>query len=124
MAETKEQAGKAFDLFIDKYKTKYPKAANCLAKDRDVLLTFYDFPAEHWGHLRTTNPIESTFATIRLRHKRTKGSGSRKACLAMVFKLALCAEKKWRKLNGAAQLLKLVAGHRFIDGIIEERSAA
>ena len=124
MAETKKQAEKAFDLFIDKYQAKYPKAATCLAKDRDVLLTFYDFPAEHWGHLRTTNPIESTFATIRLRHKRTKGSGSRKACLAMVFKLALCAEKKWRKLNGAGQLLKLVAGHRFIDGIIEERSAA
>jgi len=124
MAATKKEAEEAFDLFIEKYKAKYPKASKCLEKDRDVLLTFYDFPAEHWGHLRTTNPIESTFATIRLRHKRTKGSGSRKACLAMVFKLALCAERKWRKLNSAGLLLKLLAGNRFVDGIMEEKSAA
>ena len=124
MAETKELAEKAFDLFIKTYEAKYPKVAHCLAKDRDVLLTFYDFPAEHWRHLRTTNPIESTFATIRLRHKRTKGSGSRKACLAMVFKLALCAQKRWKKLNGAGQLLKLIDGYRFVDGMIDEKSAA
>jgi len=124
MAETRAGAEKAFDLFIEKYKAKYPKAVECLAKDREVLLTFYDFPAEHWMHLRTTNPIESTFATVRLRHRRTKGSGSRRACLAMVFKLALCAEKKWRRLNSSGQLLKLVAGYRFVDGILDERSAA
>lgn len=81
-------------------------------------------PYEHWTHLRTTNPIESTFATVRLRHRRTKGSGTRRACLAMVFKLALCAEKKWRRLNSSRQLLKLLAGYRFVDGILDERSAA
>ena len=84
-ADTKENANKAFDLFLDTYQAKYPKATECLAKDREVLLTFYDFPAEHWIHVRTTNPIESTFATVRLRHRRTKGNGSRKACLTMVF---------------------------------------
>ena len=81
-------ATKAFDAFLETYQAKYPKATECLAKDRDELLAFYDFPAEHWKHLRTTNPIESTFATIRLRHRRTKGNGSRRACLAMMFKLA------------------------------------
>lgn len=81
MAATKADADQAFDLFLATYQAKYPKATNCLAKDRDVLLTYYDFPAEHWIHLRTTNPIESKFATVRLRHRRTKGSGSRKACL-------------------------------------------
>jgi transposase-like protein len=100
MAATRDEAHRAFDLFIQTYEAKYPKAAACLAKDRDELLAFYDFPAEHWKHLRTTNPIESTFATVRLRTKRTKGSGSRIACLTMVFKLAQAAERKWRKLNG------------------------
>ncbi len=80
-ADTKAMPKQAFDLFVATYQAKYPKATECLAKDRDVLLTFYDFPAEHWIHLRTTNPIESTFATVRLRHRRTKGSGSRVACL-------------------------------------------
>ena len=89
-----------------------------------MLLSFYDFPAEHWRHLRTTNPIKSTFATVRLRHRRTKGSGSRRACLAMVFKLALCAEKAWRRLNGRGQLLKQIEGCRFVDGILEESRAA
>lgn len=124
MAETRAEAEKAFDTFIEKYEAKFPKAVACLVKDRDVLLTFYDFPAEHWLHLRTTNPIESTFATVRLRHRRTKGSGSRRACLAMVFKLARCAEKKWRRLNGSGQLLKLLAGYRFVDGVLDERNAA
>ena len=87
MAATRADAERAFDLFLSTYETKYPKATECLEKDRDVLLTFYDFPAEHWIHLRTTNPIESTFATVRLRHRRTKGNGSRKACLTMVYKL-------------------------------------
>lgn len=117
MAEGKQAAEQAFDLFSQKYEAKYPNAAACLAKDKDSLLTFYDFPAEHWRHLRTTNPIESTFATVRLRTKRTKGSGSRKACLAMVFKLAQAAERKWRKLNGHERLLDVIRGVNFKDGI-------
>jgi len=118
-AETKADAEKAFDLFVVTFKAKYPKAVECLSKDRDVLLTFYDFPAEHWIHLRTTNPIESTFATVRLRHRRTKGSGSRTACLTMVFKLARAAEKRWRRLNGSALLPDVIRGVRFVDGIKE-----
>jgi transposase-like protein len=119
-AETKANAEKAFDLFIVTFEAKYPKAVECLRKDRDVLLTFYDFPAEHWIHLRTTNPIESTFATVRLRHRRTKGSGSRTACLTMVFKLALAAEKRWRRLNGSGLLPDVIQGVRFVDGIKEK----
>ena len=118
-AETKAVAETAFDLFMTTFEAKYPKAAACLAKDREVLLTFYDFPAEHWIHLRTTNPIESTFATVRLRHRRTKGSGSRTACLTMVFKLGLAAEKRWRRLNGSALLPDVIRGVRFVDGIKE-----
>lgn len=117
MAETREEAEKAFELFLQSYGAKYPKAASCLAKDRAALLAFYDFPAEHWIHLRTTNPIESTFATVRLRTKRTKGAGSRLACLAMVFQLALSAEKRWRKLNGHQLLAEVINGVRFKDGI-------
>ncbi|MCK4275924.1 MAG: transposase, partial [Phycisphaerae bacterium] len=116
-AETKAVAETAFDLFVTTFEAKYPKATACLTKDRDVLLTFYDFPAEHWRHLRTTNPIESTFATVRLRHRRTKGSGSRTACLTMVFKLVLVAEKQWRRLNGSALLPDVIRGVRFIDGV-------
>ncbi len=116
MAATRDEAHKAFDTFIAKYEAKYPKAALCLKKDRDELLAFYDFPAEHWQHLRTTNPIESTFATVRLRHRRTKGSGTRIACLAMVFKLAQAAEKKWRRLNGALLIRDLIEGVKFKDG--------
>jgi transposase-like protein len=99
LAETREAALKAFELFVTTYEAKYPKATECLSKDRDVLLTFYDFPAEHWLHLRTTNPIESTFATVRLRHTKTKGSGTRMACLTMVFKLMESASKSWRALT-------------------------
>jgi transposase-like protein len=116
MAEKRADALKAFDKFIVTYQAKYPKAANCLEKDRDELLAFYDFPAEHWKHLRTTNPIESMFATVRLRHRRTKGSGSRVACLAMVFKLAEAAQKSWRKLNGALLLRDIIDGVKFRDG--------
>ena len=116
MAATKEDANRAFDLFVKTYEAKYPKAAGCLVKDRDELLTFYDFPAEHWKHIRTTNPIESTFATVRLRTKRTKGSGSRVACMAMVFKLAQAAERKWRKLNGYQLLGDIIRGVQFKDG--------
>ncbi len=97
MSATREDAVKAFDRFIEVYGAKWPKAAECLEKDRDELLAFYDFPAEHWQHLRTSNPIESTFATVRLRTYRTKGPGSRKAGLAMAFKLAQKAEKTLEK---------------------------
>ena len=117
MAETKADAERAFDLFIETYETKYPRATTCLAKDRDVLLTFYDFPAEHWMHIRTTNPIESTFATVRLRTHRTKGCGSRIACLTMVFKLAQSAQKTWRALNGSLLLEEVIRGVQFVDGL-------
>ena len=117
-------ADEAFDLFVATYQAKYPKATECLSKDRDVLLTFYDFPAEHWIHLRTTNPIESTFATVRLRHRRTKGNGSRLACLTMVFKLMQSAEKRWRLLNGAKLLPDVIQGVTFIDGIKPKEAAA
>jgi transposase-like protein len=116
MAATRDDAFKAFDLFLASYQAKYPKAVECLLKDREPLLAFYDFPAEHWSHLRTTNPIESTFATVQLRTYRTKGPGSRQAGLAMVFKLAQQAEKRWRKLNGSALLSDVLAGVVFIDG--------
>jgi putative transposase len=119
MAPSREKALKAFDLFVQTFKAKYPKATECLVKDREVLLTFYDFPAEHWVHLRTTNPIESTFATVRLRTVRTKGSGSRTACLTMVFKLAQCAERHWRRLNGQELIPEVIRGVKFVDGIKE-----
>lgn len=119
MAETKQKANEAFDLFIATFEAKYPKAVECLIKDREVLLTFYEFPAEHWVHLRTTNPIESTFATVRLRTARTKGCGSRTACLTMVFKLARCAEKHWRRLNGKELIPEVIRGVSFVDGVKE-----
>ena len=122
-AETKAQAEKAFDLFVATYEAKYAKATDCLRKDREELLVFYDFPALHWIHLRTTNPIESTFATVRLRTTKTKGSGSRSACLTMVFKLMEAASKKWRLLNGSPLLTKVIAGVRFVDGV-EQTNAA
>lgn len=122
MAETRAAAEKAFDTFIEKYEAKFPRATECLAKDRAELLAFYDFPAEHWLHIRTTNPIESTFATVRLRHRRTKGSGSRDACLAMVYKLFDHAQRHWRRLNGHQLIPELLAGRRFRDGIIDATS--
>jgi putative transposase len=124
MAPTKADADKAFDLFVATYEAKYPQATACLSKDRDVLLTFYNFPAEHWIHLRTTNPIESTFATVRLRHRRTKGNGSRLACLTMVFKLMQSASKRWRLLNGSNLLPDVIQGTPFIDGIKPQQAAA
>ncbi len=117
MSGTRADEVKAFDRFSATYGTKWPKAAECLEKDRTELLAFYDFPAEHWVHLRTSNPIESTFATVRLRTYRTKGPGSRKAALAMAFKLTLKAEGSWRKLNGATKLHELIDGTVFVDGI-------
>lgn len=122
MAPTRESANQAFDHFVELYEAKYPKAVACLIKDREQLLTFYDFPAEHWKHLRTTNPIESTFATVRLRHRRTKGNGSRAACLAMVFRLCQSAEKRWRRLNGHELIQDVIAGVTFTDG--EKQQAA
>ena len=124
LADTRQHAGEAFDLFVKTYEAKYPKAVECLGKDREALLAFYDFPAEHWKHLRTTNPIESTFATVRLRTKRTKGSGSRTACLTMVFKLMQSAEKRWRAFNGSDILPDVIQGTAFIDGIKQEQVAA
>lgn len=122
-AETKAAAEKAFDLFVATYEAKYAKAVGCLVKDREELLVFYDFPAQHWVHVRTTNPIESTFATVRLRTTKTKGSGCRSACLTMVFKLMESAAKKWRLLNGSPLLLKVITGVRFVDGV-EQINAA
>ena len=117
MAPTKEKGLKAFDAFMKSYEAKYPKACECLKKDKDQLFTFYDFPAEHWQHIRTTNPIESTFATVRHRTRQTKGCGSRIATLTMVFKLALSAQKHWRKLQGYQLIEKVVKGVQFKDGI-------
>jgi putative transposase len=124
MADTRQHANQAFDLFLKTYEAKYPKAVECLAKDRDVLLAFYDFPAEHWIHLRTTNPIESTFATVRLRTKRTKGCGSRTACLTMVYKLRQSASKNWRLLNGTPVLVEVLRGTIFVDGVCISQVAA
>ncbi len=119
-AETRDAAHRAFDLFLETFRAKHPKACECLAKDRDVLLTLYDYPAEHWLHLRTTNPIESTFATVRLRTAKTKGSGSRIACLTMVFKLVQSAEKRWRALNGASLIPDVITGVQFVDGVKQQ----
>lgn len=116
-AESRDDATKAFDLFIQTYDAKYPKATLLLEKDRDELLTFYDFPAQHWQSLRTTNPIESTFATIRHRTKRSKGCLKRDGMLHMMFKLAKCAEKNWRRQRGFAFLAKVITGVKFKDGI-------
>jgi len=117
MAETRQAADAAFDFFVEVYGAKYDKAVACLNKDRDVLLAFYDFPAEHWKHIRTTNPIESTFATVRLRTEKTKSCLSRQTALAMVFRLCQCAEKKWRRLDGADHLAEVIHGIRFVDGL-------
>ena len=117
LAETRADALVAFKEFVERYGAKCPKAVACLVKDKDVLFTFYDFPAEHWAHLRTTNPIESTFATVRHRHRQTKGCGSRTATLAMVFKLAREAERRWRKLNAYQLIRKVIEGVVFKDGI-------
>ena len=124
MAETKKDALVAFDAFVETWGIKYDKAAECLIKDRDVLLAFYDFPAEHWKHLRTTNVIESSFATVRHRTVRSKGCLSNKTALAMIFKLAEAAERSWRRLDGHNQLPKIILGVRFTDGIEVVRSKA
>jgi transposase-like protein len=117
MAEGRADAEKAFDRFLAKYQVKYDKAAACLAKDRGALLAFYDFPAEHWKHIRTGNPIESTFATVRHRTTRSKGCLSHDTAIIMVFKLILAAQSSWRRLDGQNQLPKLIEGIKFTDGI-------
>jgi transposase-like protein len=124
MAETKKDALAAFDAFVETWGVKYDKAAECLIKDRDALLAFYHFPAEHWKHLRTTNVVESSFATVRHRTVRSKGCLSNKTALAMIFKLAEAAEKSWRRLNGHNQLPKIILGIKFTDGIEVVRSQA
>lgn len=117
MAETKAQANQAFDRFLDDFEAKYPKAVVVLEKDRESLLAFYDFPAEHWIHIRTTNPIESTFATIRHRTTRTKNCVSRNTLLGLVFQLTLTAEKGWRRIRGFKRLPEVIEGVCFQDGI-------
>jgi transposase-like protein len=116
MAENRVAAEQAFDKFLLSYQAKYPKASECLHKDRSALLTFYDFPALHWSHIRTTNPIESTFATVRLRTSKTRGCVSRGGLLAMVFKLMKVAEQKWYKLKGSEFLIQVMQGVKFKDG--------
>lgn len=117
MAETKADAERAFDQFVATFGAKYPKAVECLAKDRTELLAFYEFPAEHWIHLRTSNPIESTFATVRHRTKRTKGCLTRDGMLSMIFKLGMSAQRSWRRLRGFEWLAKVIDGVKFRDGI-------
>ncbi len=123
-AETKAEAEAAFDFFVETYAVKYDKAVAKLVKDRDVLLAFYDFPAEHWKHIRTSNPIESTFATVRHRTSKTKGCLSRKTGLAMAFRLMMSAQAKWRKLDGASRMPEIVQGVEFKDGIKQLQAAA
>lgn len=116
MSPTKVEGLKSFEAFLKLYESKYPKACECLLKDKEELMTFYDFPAMHWQHIRTTNPIESTFATIRHRTRQTKGCGSRICTLTMVYKLATSAEKHWKRLKGHELISKVVNGVRFRDG--------
>ena len=120
MAEGKENALKAFDTFVSLYKAKYPKAVSCLIKDKSETLVFYDFPAENWQHIRPTNPIESIFATIRLRTYKTKGSGKLKDTLAMAFKLTEAASKRWRKLRGFKKIPLVMEGRKFKNGELVE----
>ena len=120
-ADRREAAERAFDRFIATYEAKYPKAVECLVKDRKELLAFYDFPAAHWQHIRTTNPIESTFATIRLRTKKTRNCVSAKSGLCLMHQLAMSAQKRWRRLRGFRHLADVVAGVKFIDGIDERK---
>lgn len=123
-AATKADVNVAFDFFVETYGVKWDKAVAKLVKDRDALLTFYDYPAKHWRHIRTSNPIESTFATVRHRTKRTKGCLSRKTGLAMAFKLMMSAQKKWRKLDGQNRLPEIIQGIEFRDGLRHIKDAA
>jgi transposase-like protein len=122
MADGKKEAEDNFNEFIETFNIKYSKATDCLEKDREVLLTFYDFPAEHWKHIRTTNPIESTFATVRLRTAKVKSCFTSRTVVAMAFQLCRCAEKRWQKLNGVKKMAKVIEGAVFVDGL--EKDAA
>jgi putative transposase len=124
LSATREDAEKSYELFVESFEAKYPKAVECLVKDKTDLFAFYDFPAAHWLHLRTTNPIESTFATVRLRHRRTKGNGTRRATLAMVYKLCREAEKGWRKLAGYVLIPLVEVGKKFVNGVQVDEAAA
>ena len=124
LAPTKEEAIKAYHHFLSRYRAKYERACECLSKDLDSLFTFYDFPAEHWVHIRSINPIESTFATVRHRTKRTKGCGSRLATLTMVFKLALEAQKTWKRIKGHQLIFKVIEGVKFVNGEMAELKEA
>ena len=120
MAPTKEKALAAFDNFISTYQAKYPKAVQCLSKDRETTLAFYDYPAEHWQHIRSTNPIESIFATVRLRMYKTRGCRTAANTEVMAFKLIMAAQKRWRKLRGYNQIPLVMAGKIFKDGILQQ----
>lgn len=124
MAPSKKEAEKSFDTFVSTYEAKYPKAAACLQKDKDVLLTFYDFPAEHWRHIRTTNPIESTFATVALRTAKVRNCFSSKTVATMAFQMCKCAQKRWKRLNRPEQMAKIIEDVKFENGIEIERKAA
>lgn len=124
MADEKDEAQRHFDDFIQIYGAKYPKTAECLQKDYDNLLTFYDFPAEHWRHIRTTNPIESTFATVRLRTAKVRGCFSSQTVVTMAFKLCQCAQKRWIKLHHPERLAEVIRGVEFVNGLEEKRIAA
>ena len=123
-AANKDEAARHFNDFVNTYEAKYPKAAQCLEKDRDALFTFYDFPAEHWRHIRTTNPIESTFATVRLRTNKVRGCFSANTVISMAFKLCQCAQKRWIRLHCPERLADVVKGVKFVNGIEEKRIAA
>ena len=124
MAPEKDEAQRHFDDFIRLYDAKYPKATECLRKDREALLTFYDFPAEHWRHIRTTNPIESTFATVRLRTRKVRGCFSAQTAITMAFKLCQCAQKRWIRLHHPERLAEVIRGVNFVNGVEEKRIAA
>jgi putative transposase len=123
-ADTKSEAERHFNDFVHGYEAKYPKAAQCLQKDRDALLTFYDFPAEHWRHIRTTNPIESTFATVRLRTDKVRGCFSANTVITMAFKLCQCAQKRWIRLYHPERLAEVIRGVKFVNGMEVNRIAA
>jgi putative transposase len=123
MAPTREEAFKAYDYFLSQYQVKYEKACECLKKDRENLFSFYDFPAEHWRHIQSTNPIGSPFATVRLRTKRTKGCGSRLAILTMVFKLVMEAKKTWQRIRGYQLIGKIIEGIVFINSETMDKAA-
>ena len=124
MAPEKDEAEKQFDDFVEIYEAKYPKAAKCLKKDRDALLTFYDFPAEHWRHIRTTNPIESTFSSVRLRTAKVRSCFSSTTVVTMAFKLCQSAQKRWQRLHHSERLAEVIEGIKFVNGIEENRIAA